>query len=172
MTRAIETFRIAVKPLVTLLLAGGATAVAAQSRPSLSALSDIVGVWQSDTTQGTSAVSQCVWTPQRGAVICEQAISSPQGARHAANFFTFDSATASYAFYVLTRPGATMVPVPLEIHDHVWIYGGKQSSPDGRYYRTVNDFHDSGSYTWRTETSADGKTWKPSGAHGRSKRVK
>jgi hypothetical protein len=140
-------------------------------RQGTEALGDIVGVWQSDTTNGASALSRCVWTPEHVAVLCDQSITLPTGTQRALNLFTFDSATNKYAFYVLTQPGKPMQPVPLSIKDHVWIYGGLTAGPDGRTSRTINDFSTPGSYKWRQESMAKGGAWTV-GAHGHSRRVK
>jgi hypothetical protein len=139
--------------------------------PSVELLADIVGTWQSDTTNGTSAVSSCAWTPQHGAVLCEQTVTTPAGARHALNLFTFDRTAEKFVFYVLGQPGDPMRPVPLAIDGHVWIYGGQARDASGNFSRTVNDFTAKDSYSWRLESSADGERWT-SGAHGMSRRVR
>ena len=134
------------------------------------ALGALVGVWQSDTTNGNSALSSCAWTPQRGAVLCEQTITTPGGERHALNLFTFNTGTGSYSFYILGQPGDPMRPVALTIKGKIWIYGGQSPDPDGRTNRTVNDFSAGSSYTWRQESSSNGAQWT-GGAHGQSRRV-
>jgi hypothetical protein len=57
-------------------------------RTGVEALAAIVGTWQSDVVDGRSALSNCVWTPQHAAVLCEQTITSQAGVRHALNLFT------------------------------------------------------------------------------------
>jgi hypothetical protein len=141
-----------------------------QPPPGVDALADIVGAWQSDTTNGTSALSICAWTPQRSGVVCDQTISTPRGEQHALDLFTLDRAAGKYVFYVLGRPGDAMNPVSLSIDRHVWIYGGQQRSPNGAFTRTVNDFTRSDAYTWRVESSTDGEHWAE-GAHGQSRRI-
>lgn len=138
--------------------------------PGVDALADIVGTWQSDTTNGTSALSACAWTPQRAGVLCDQTITSSNGEQHATDLFTFDHATRRYIFYVLGKPGDVMNPVPLAIDGHVWTYGGQQRNANGVYTRTVNDFTQSGVYTWRVESSTDGAHWS-AGLHGLSRRI-
>lgn len=138
--------------------------------PGVDALADIVGTWQSDTTNGTSALSACAWTPQRAGVVCDQTISTPNGVQHATDLFTFDRGAGRYVFYVLGRPGDAMSPVALAIDRHVWTYGGRERNANGVYTRTVNDFTQSGAYTWRVESSSDGVHWTE-GLHGRSRRV-
>ena len=60
------------------------------------ALGAIVGVWQSDTVGGVSALSNCAWTPEHGGVVCEQIITGlAGGARHALNLYTFDATDGS-----------------------------------------------------------------------------
>ena len=135
-------------------------------------LGDIVGVWQSDTTAGNSALSDCAWTPQHGAVICEQTISTPTGIRHAQNLFTVDLRGNRFAFYGLSQPGDPMRPVPLSIDSHIWIYGGTAPDSPVTWSRTVNDFNATGTYTWRQESSLDGQHWTAGGAHGLSRRLK
>ncbi len=144
---------------------------AASSAATVDALGDIVGAWQSDTTNGTSALSTCAWTPQHGAVLCEQTITTPAGPRHALNLFTFDATTGKFTFYALGQPGDAMRPVPLAIDRHIWIYGGRARDGNGNWSRTVNDFTAKGSYTWRLESSTDGERWTP-GMHGMSRRVR
>ena len=138
--------------------------------PDVGLLGDIVGVWQSDTTNGASALSSCAWTPQHGAVLCEQTISTPAGIRHALNLFTFEPVAGRFVFYVLGQPGDAMRPVPLAIDRHMWTYGGKTRDANGTFSRTVNDFTAKDSYTWRLESSTDGEHWT-SGIHGMSRRV-
>ena len=160
---------------VALVLAGTisfgiSTSSVRQVAPDVELLADIVGVWQSDTTNGTSAVSSCAWTPQHGGVLCEQTITMPSGTRRALNLFTFDPAAGKFFFYGLGQPGDGMRAVPLAIDRHVWIYGGLTRDANGNFGRTVNDFSAKDAYSWRLESSADGAQWTP-GMHGRSRRV-
>jgi hypothetical protein len=133
-------------------------------------LGAIVGVWQSNVVDGHSARSNCAWSPDGNAVICEQAITSPQGVQHALNFFTRDPRNDRFVFYVLGNPGDTIRPVRLTIDGAVWTYGGEAPGPDGKTWRTINDFSKPGEYTWKAEMSADGTVWKTM-AEGRSDRV-
>jgi hypothetical protein len=135
------------------------------------ALGAIVGVWQSDTTNGVSALSNCVWTPERGAVLCEQTIQSQTGEARALNLFTFDATSRRYVLYVVSHLGDPVEPVSLAIEGALWIYGGKGGDTDGTIHRTVNDFSSTGVYYWRQESSKNGKDWTV-GAHGQSKRLK
>jgi hypothetical protein len=139
--------------------------------PDVEALAAIVGVWQSDTVGGVSALSNCAWTPEHGGVVCEQVITGPTGARHALNLYTFDAAEKRYVFYGLPRPGEPMTPVPLGIEGHIWTYSGKGPEAGGPMNRTINDFSTPGVYSWRQETSQDGKEWAV-GRRGQSKRVR
>jgi len=153
----------------------GALAIAsplAAQKPALGAepLGAIVGVWQSDATQGVSAKSSCDWTPQGNGVICDQTITTVAGVQHAMNFFTRNPRTGAFVFYVVPNPGDTLAPVPLTINGVVWTYGGLAASTNGRWFRTVNDFTKRDEYTWRLETSDDGKTWRTANG-GRSQRV-
>ena len=161
---------VSIVPLRSPAPAHSSLSLARGAAQGVEALGAIVGVWQSDTTDGNSALSSCAWTPQRGAVLCEQTITTPGGERHALNLFTFNSTTGSYSFYVLGQPGDPMRPVALAIKGKIWIYGGQAPGPDGRTYRTVNDFSAPGSYTWRQESSSGGEQWT-AGAHGQSRRV-
>jgi hypothetical protein len=144
---------------------------ASRAAQGVRALDDIVGAWQSDTTGGTSALSRCVWTPAHGAVLCEQDILTPDGALHAQNLFTFDPATGRYFLYTLSHPGDPMPPVPFTIANHVWTYGGQRAGGDGVTRRTINDFSTAGMYSWRQESTANGREWS-AGAHGQSKRLR
>ena len=127
--------------------------------PDRVALNDIVGTWQSDTVGGTSARSVCAASPGGMAVICEQRIFSPTGARTAVNIFMVDSAANRYAYYGINQVGTPIRPAELAISDHIWIYGGNPKGADGKYSRTVNDFSAGTWYVWRVETSADGVNW-------------
>ena len=149
----------------------GLMSVGAATAPGVDALGDIVGVWQSDTTNGTSALSSCAWTAQHGAVLCEQTITTPGGVRHALSLFTFDPGAGRFVFYTLGQPGDQMRPVALTIDRHIWIYGGQARDANGNWSRTVNDFTAKDSYSWRVESSTDGERWTP-GIHGASKRVR
>lgn len=149
------------RPVFTLavLLSIVSSHLTAQGTTGRAALTPIVGVWQSDTTNGNSALSDCVWTPQGGAVLCEQTITTPGGMRHAENLFTWDSTTSRYFLYVAQAPGDTLAPVPLAIAGKIWTYGGLSPAPNGKWWRTINDFSATGSYAWRLESSDDGSSW-------------
>lgn len=125
---------------------------------SATALSDIVGEWQSDTVGGNSARSTCSRSPQGAAVICEQTIATEQGTRHAVNVYASDDAGGHY-YYGIAEPGEAITATRLEITAHVWVYGGAVAAANGMYYRTVNDFSPMGRYTWRTESSPDRVHW-------------
>lgn len=138
----------------------------------VAALAAIVGIWQSDTSNGISARSDCGWTPQRGGVLCEQNITMPDGPHHALNLFTFDAASGKYELYVVNRPGDAAYHVPFTIDGPIWTYGGDGTDADGTAHRTVNDFSGSGaSYRWRQESRVKGGDWLP-GAGGRSTRIR
>jgi hypothetical protein len=134
------------------------------------ALGALVGNWQSDTVNGVAAYAACSWTQQRSAVVCEQRINSATSNSNALNVFTADSAHGQYALYALSPPGRVVTPVPITIRGALWYYGGTAPERDGRYYRTVNDFSRADVYTWRQETSPDGKQWT-AGVHGQSRRI-
>lgn len=140
------------------------------SAEDVQSLGAVVGRWQSDTTGGTSALSECAWTPQRGAVICEQTITSPGGVRRALDLYTFDSTAHQFVFYVLGKAGDAMQPIDFAVEGKIWTYGGRARAPNGNYNRTINDFSASDSYTWSAESSPDGEHWTVV-AHGRSVRV-
>jgi len=152
---------------VASLAVRGQTPAAARG---VDALGAIVGIWQSDVSNGVSARSACAWTPQHAAVVCDQAVTTPQGEQHATNLYAYDPATAKYTYYGLNHAGDRIEPVALTIDGPIWIYGGQTAGSDGVTYRTVNDFSGSGFYTWRRESSRDGKTWTML-AQGRSERV-
>ena len=123
------------------------------------ALAAIVGTWQSDVVEGRSALSSCVWTPQRTAVLCEQTIRSKSEVRHALNLFTFDPTTSRYYLYVVPQPGKPVATVTIAIEGTRWIYGGEPAAGAQRRFRTINDFSKPDSYTWWTESSDDGEHW-------------
>ena len=103
-------------------------------------------------------------------MLCEQTITAPAGVRQAFSLLTFNPVERKYVFYSLGRPGDPMRPVPLAISGRIWTYGGLTPGPDSTRYRTVNDFSAAGSYTWRQESSRDGKKWE-AGMHGQSRRL-
>lgn len=163
--RTLFAVAIAVLPL-------DAQSSATATKIGVQGLAAIVGVWQSDTTNGTSARSDCAWTPQHGAVLCEQQITTPDGPRTALNLFTFKPATGMYELYVVNQPGEPAYHVQFTIDGPIWIYGGETADAEGTTRRTVNDFSGSGSsYTWRQESRVKGGEWKV-GAGGRSERVR
>ncbi len=136
----------------------------------LASVGAIVGEWQSDKVGGVSARTNCAWSPYHGGVLCEQHLSTPKGASTALDLFTADSSSGRYTLYVLQRAGDAMTSVPFVIDGSRWTYGGTSASGDGHFYRTVNDFSSGNSYTWRQESSTDGKTWS-AGVGGRNVRV-
>jgi hypothetical protein len=127
--------------------------------PGVDALGAIVGTWQSDVVDGRSALANCVWTPQHGAVLCEQTITTGMDVHHALNVFTFDATRSKYFLYVVPQPGSPATLVPIVIDGTRWIYGGDVPASGGRRVRTINDFSDRDSYTWWTESSDDGEHW-------------
>jgi hypothetical protein len=62
-----------------------------------------------------SALSNCVWTPEHGAVLCEQKIRSQGGESRALYRLTFDPIERRFVFYAVSRPGDPMTPVPLTL---------------------------------------------------------
>jgi hypothetical protein len=174
----VDRMRRSVGPLaavvsVAFVALGSARSLAAQKptpAPGAEPLGAIVGVWQSDATQGVSARSSCDWTPQGNGVICDQTITTVAGVQHAMNFFTRNPKTGAFVFYVVPNPGDTLAPVPLTVSGAVWTYGGLSPDPNGRWFRTVNDFSKRDEYSWRLEVSDDGKTWRTANG-GRSQRV-
>jgi hypothetical protein len=158
-----------------LVVVGVATAHALAAQrptpaPGAEPLGAIVGVWQSDATNGVSARSSCDWSPQGSAVICDQTITTMAGVQHALNFFARNPKTSAFVFYVVPNPGDTLRPVPLTIAGPIWTYGGKAAGPNGQWFRTINDFTKRDEYSWRLETSDDGKSWRTTNG-GRSERV-
>jgi hypothetical protein len=137
--------------------------------PGAEPLGAIVGEWQSDATQGVSARSGCDWSPQGTAVICDQAVTTMAGVQHVLNFFA-RAKNGSFVFYVVPNPGDTLRPVPLTINGPIWTYGGMSAGPNGQWFRTINDFSKRDEYSWRLETSDDGKSWRTTNG-GRSQRV-
>ena len=135
------------------------------------ALSAIVGEWQSDTTAGTSARSNCAWTPNHGGVVCEQIVTGPAGEQRTINLYTVDHANKRYVYYGLARPGSAIAPVALTIEGKIWTYGGASSAANGPASRTINDFSNPAVYTWRLETTQNGKDWTVVRG-GASKRLK
>jgi len=158
------------RSIVTAIILAAPPVVGAQKpTPVAEPLGAIVGVWQSDATQGVSAKSSCDWTPQGNGVICDQTITTVAGVQHAMNFFT-RTKTGSFVFYVVPNTGDTLAPVPLSINGAIWTYGGLSAGPNGRWFRTINDFSKRDEYSWRLETSDDGKSWRTANG-GRSQRV-
>ena len=158
-------------PLI--LFAAAASSLGAQKPGPASGaepLGAIVGVWQSDVTQGVSARSSCEWSPQGNGVICDQTITTVAGVQRVMNFYTRNPKTGSFVFYVVPNPGDTLAPVPLTIKGAVWTYGGIAAGPSGRWFRTINDFSNDDEYSWRLEVSDDGKSWRAMNG-GRSQRV-
>ena len=145
--------------------------VAQTSRPAPGAepLGAIVGEWQSDVTQGVSARSSCDWSPQGTAVICDQTITTMAGVQHVLDFYA-RAKNGSFVLYVVPNPGDTLRPLPLAINGAIWTYGGTFAAPSGQWFRTINDFSKRDEYSWRLETSDDGKSWRTANG-GRSQRV-
>jgi len=161
------------RSIATAIILAAAPVVGAQKptpAPGAEPLGAIVGVWQSDATQGVSAKSSCDWTPQGNGVICDQTITTVAGVQHAMNFFTRNPKTGLFVFYVVPSPGDTLAPVPLTINGAIWTYGGVSPGPSGRWFRTINDFSKRDEYSWRLEMSDDGKSWRTANG-GRSQRV-
>jgi hypothetical protein len=155
---------------MAIVLAAASVLGAQKPAPGADLLGAIVGVWQSDATQGVSAKSSCDWTPQGNGVICDQTITTVAGTQHAMNFFTRNQRTGSFVFYVVPNPGDRLAPVPLIINGAIWTYGGLSAGPGGRWFRTINDFSKRDEYQWRLETSDDGKSWRTTSG-GRSQRI-
>ena len=127
--------------------------------PTVDALDAIVGKWQGDVVNGRSTRSDCVWTPLRTAVLCEQTITTSDGVQHALNLFTFEPATSRYFLYVVSKPGNPPNTATIAIDGKRWTYGGGPAPAGQRRTRTINDFSARDSYDWWTETSDDGEHW-------------
>lgn len=157
--------------LVAIIAAVGGAPAPRRTAHDIDALGALAGEWQSDTVGGVSARSSCAWTARHLALFCEQRIDGMPGLATALNVFTADSTDTGFVLYVVSRPGAVITPVSIAIRGAEWFYGGTARAGDGRWYRTVNDFTQTDSYTWRQETSLDGEHWT-SGGHGRSRRIR
>ena len=146
--------------LTTAVIAAGlAPSSASHPNEGVDALGAIVGVWQSDTVNGASALSSCDWTPSHGGVVCEQTITTAAGQRHALNLYAFDSAGQRYVYYGLSRPGDAMSPVALAISGPIWTYGSASAIANAPSSRTINDFSNHDAYSWRQETTQNGRDW-------------
>jgi hypothetical protein len=141
------------------LLAALTAAAPLAGQSSADRLAPIVGTWQSDTVNGIAARSDCRWSATGGAVLCEQEISTPNGPHHALDLFVPDSTPGRATLYVVNAAGDTLRPVPIAITGATWTYGGTAPGTDGTWWRTINDFSATASYTWRAEKSTDGKAW-------------
>ena len=124
------------------------------------ALAPIVGVWQSDTVSGTSALSNCTWTPLGSAVLCEQQITSRSGRHAALNLFTVRPGGGGYELYVVGRPGDRAYQVHLSVRGAIWTYGDSAADAHGRSEVTINDFSPNGSYIWKEEVRSKGGAWR------------
>jgi hypothetical protein len=122
-------------------------------------------VWQSDATQGVSAKSSCIGRARQ--VICVRR-STVAGVQR--DELLHEIRKPVVRFYVVPNPGDTLTPLPLTISGATWTYGGVSPGPSGRWFRTINDFSKRDEYSWRLETSDDGKSWRTANG-GRSQRV-
>jgi hypothetical protein len=149
--------------LLLLAVSGSGLALAHGASPAsddrAAQLAPLVGTWQSDTTQGISARSSCTWTPTRQAVACEQVVTLPSGPQRGFSLYLPAAAGPDFVFYGIPNPGARIEPTRLTIAGSTWTYGGASAAPDGRWYRTINEFPGGDRYTWRAESSTDGVTW-------------
>jgi hypothetical protein len=147
------------RPVVLALVVTLAAPSAVVAQRSPSRLAPIVGTWQSDTVNGISARSECTLSADGSAVLCDQLVSTPTGIHHVLDLFTADSAPGRAVLYVVNQPGDTLRPLPITIAGPIWTYGGTAPAKDGTWWRTINDFSATDSYTWRAEKSTDGKVW-------------
>jgi hypothetical protein len=111
----------------------------------------------------SSAVTTCVWSPDRIFVICDQDINFGGTPMRDLSIYTFAPKTNKFYFYGVSLGQEKPRNTSLDIGENGdrWVYSSTNDiKGKSIQFRTVNQFHGMDTVEWRSEFSADGgKTW-------------
>ncbi len=151
--------------LVAVLLV--ALAPCAQTNSKSATLALFLGHWEGSgqfvetkfsKAQTVTSTTDCSWTPQRAALICETKLHDGQGDHVQLSVDAPDSEGSGFTYYTI-NPGHKPFYGDLQINGRTWIYG---PSPDakGHYpeFRTTNEFNGD-TEAFKTEFTEDGIHW-------------
>ena len=151
-----------------LLLAAISTAVImAATVPNRSKLSAFLGHWEGggkflqtsmSKAHEVSSETDCAWSPQGQALVCEQTIHDGKVTQHQLTIYQADEKDADFSYTTLT-PGRRPFTGVMKIRGDQWIYFGASNSP--RQYpefKTTNTFKDDVE-SFQTEFTEDGHHW-------------
>jgi len=158
---------MSLRTLACLLLLALAASAFAQTSSNRAALAAFLGHWEgsgkfADTkfskAQTVTSTTDCAWTPQGSALVCETMVHDAQGDHRQLSVDTPDSEGSGFTYYTIS-PGRKPFYGDLAITGNTWIYG---PAPDakGHYpeFRTTNQFKGD-TETFKTEFTEDGTHW-------------
>lgn len=154
------------KFLLLILIAGFCTVPAsAQASDPVKSLGSYFGKWEVEGTRGTEKIVsqiECRWSPQGVYLVCDQKIKTSAGEHRQLTVYTYNPKESNYSYVTISEPGAKPTSGKLEIKGNVWTYPfSYESNGKTIQVRTINEFPDARSETFKTESSEDGgATWK------------
>ena len=168
--------RIWMAALVAVMLCGMAFATEKISDPR----AQWVGTWKStaDMKGGpdgkpmhVTSELKCNWTPEHGAVICEQEINAGDQVQHQITVYTRDEKSGAYYFTSMDYGGDPAHVGRLEITGNTWTYKSLKEDANGPEYETVNVFKSANEVDFKVMRSTDHRTWETLGS-GKTLRVR
>lgn len=143
-----------------------AQTAATDDQAATSKLGVFVGKWQSEGAFLDSPYSKagkvtsdidCIWSPQRNFLICEQLITDSGGKHTQLSIFSYNSKDKNYTISSMAGPGKQPWNGTVNINGNIWTYpGGYEANGKKVEIRTINDFSVPGVETFKTEFSDDG----------------
>jgi len=139
-----------------------------------------VGAWKSTGDMGSrpdgkplhvTSNLKCNWTPEHGAVICEQEIHAGDQVQHQITVYTRDEKSGAYYFTSMGYGGDPAHVGGLEITGNTWTYKSLKEDAAGPEYETVNVFKSANEVDFKVMCSKNHKTWETLGS-GKTIRVR
>lgn len=129
-------------------------------------LGPLLGKWRSegkfvDTphTKGGKLIGDldCVWSPQRNFVICEQLVTDPNGKHKRLSVYSYNERAKNYDIRTMVEPGMPPWYATFTIEGDIWTTTSS-NQVNGRKveFRTIVDFSSPGIQLSKTERSDDG----------------
>ncbi len=130
-------------------------------------LASFVGHWEgsgkfADTKYGkaqtVTSKTDCSWTPQGTALVCETVVHDAQGDHTQLSVDAPDSEGSGYTYYTI-NPGRKPFYGDLQISGNTWVYAPAPDAKD-KYpqFRTTNTFSGD-TEMFKTEFTDDGTHW-------------
>jgi hypothetical protein len=151
--------------LLAFLLAACSAWASAQADDPVKKLGAFLGKWQAEGTRGTEKITsamECRWSSQGMFLVCEQSISMAAGDHRQLTVYSYNPKESTYSYVTIADPGAKPTSGRMEIKGNVWTYPFSfENNGKTIQIRTTNEFIDSRTEVYKTESSDDGgASWK------------